>query len=1364
MKTIYALLLFFLPCFSFAQTMSLDKGTTRAVVVGISDYQNEKIPDLRFADKDAQVYSEFLQSPAGGGLEAEQIKTLLNEQATNAQIAAALEWLIEVSQEGDQAIIYFSGHGDVETKTMFQLGFLLGWDSPAQTYAIGAFPLNYLQAIVSTLSLQNKAEVTLITDACRAGKLAGSSVGGAQITNSNLSKQFANEAKILSCQPDEFSLEGEQWGGGRGVFSYHLVDGLYGLADNNSDLTVNLFEIGRYLEDKVSNEASPHSQFPMVIGSKTTAISRVDEAALALLKEEKSKESPTLATVESKGFEDMILADLDSTWQQKYRAFTVAVAEGYLLEAPTGKPVAYDLYLELVKATELQRLHGTMKRNLAAAFQDDAQQTINAYLEANPTELSKRYAAETDYDRYPKYLRKAAEILGEQNFYYPYVMAKLYYFEGLQMRLEADNNIEKSSYQEAIDKQQKALEYQEYAPYVLNELGVLHTRLKASEEAVGYYEKSIEMAPEWGLPYVNLCLEYYYSNNQEKAIETGNKAIELMPDYPQLYNLLAWVYGNFRGEYRDKRTWTRKGVELKDDFLFDTDNISTLAQKKSKFEQSIILLKKAVEIDSNFASAHANLGDVYSQINLVEPAIYHLKKSVQIDSTKELTYAFLGDALTINSEYEEAEKAYLRAIQLSEKSGSNRKSLWLNSLGITYYSWGKDDEALKVYKEAIELSPSYDYPYSNLAHIYLDKGDYEKSEWYRLLVRGIRPTYPGGYSSLGYVYSKMDRFEEAEHFYLKAIELLPSFRHAISGLINNVYIINGQFEKAAEWQEKLLEMAPNDPSALYGLARSAYLSKEYDKAELNFQKAVQLDSTNIDRLNNIGYFYRFHSEFEKAKHYLIKAHQSKPKNRYPYTNLGIIHFDEGLKEEGIAWLDTALVKFQDPMAFYFKMVLHLHEENYQEAHVQLDSLLGYDKKNKIFSDFLKALEEEDYHRVDSLIQAVPDTLNGLPGYFQARVEVKLDRLEKAFETLKSDGQLFPYRMIIQDPFLKPLHQLPAFQKWLRLTFPEKYDDLDEFEFKHLDHHPKYYSENCIILGNYYESEGMQEQADALFRKAIEVQPDSLTDELAINLAAAYIGLGEIEQAKAICPDSVQTTIREKILMYGGLYYLLSRPKKAEKYFQKFYQANPTPSSAYQIGHFYIMHGEKELAEKYQSMALEQDTISFQGYQYFAWLYFTFGEAEEAIKYLDLGIEKFPNSIDLKIRKAMIVALSISSQKPSDAIKELLTIRSDMAEIAQCLDLMKAKKYEEATLAYEKIQKDFSDWFVKQSIRVAYARMLVEKGDLDGAMNTISEAPFSVFNYQLLHNDRALAPLKETERFKKHMLKNFPEKLKNTTTK
>ncbi len=39
---------------------------THAVVIGISDYQDPDIPDLRFADRDAEAFAHYLRSPAGG--------------------------------------------------------------------------------------------------------------------------------------------------------------------------------------------------------------------------------------------------------------------------------------------------------------------------------------------------------------------------------------------------------------------------------------------------------------------------------------------------------------------------------------------------------------------------------------------------------------------------------------------------------------------------------------------------------------------------------------------------------------------------------------------------------------------------------------------------------------------------------------------------------------------------------------------------------------------------------------------------------------------------------------------------------------------------------------------------------------------------------------------------------------------------------------------------------------------------------------------------------------------------------------------------------------------------------------------------
>jgi len=52
---------------------------TFAIILGISDYKF--VRDLQYADKDAELFRDFLKSPAGGTLNDDNIFMLLNEQA-----------------------------------------------------------------------------------------------------------------------------------------------------------------------------------------------------------------------------------------------------------------------------------------------------------------------------------------------------------------------------------------------------------------------------------------------------------------------------------------------------------------------------------------------------------------------------------------------------------------------------------------------------------------------------------------------------------------------------------------------------------------------------------------------------------------------------------------------------------------------------------------------------------------------------------------------------------------------------------------------------------------------------------------------------------------------------------------------------------------------------------------------------------------------------------------------------------------------------------------------------------------------------------------------------------------------------------
>jgi hypothetical protein len=64
---------------------------TFAMIMGISKYKY--VRPLTYADKDAEMFRDFLQSPAGGKLPDDNIYTLLNEQATLANFYQRFQWL-----------------------------------------------------------------------------------------------------------------------------------------------------------------------------------------------------------------------------------------------------------------------------------------------------------------------------------------------------------------------------------------------------------------------------------------------------------------------------------------------------------------------------------------------------------------------------------------------------------------------------------------------------------------------------------------------------------------------------------------------------------------------------------------------------------------------------------------------------------------------------------------------------------------------------------------------------------------------------------------------------------------------------------------------------------------------------------------------------------------------------------------------------------------------------------------------------------------------------------------------------------------------------------------------------------------------
>jgi hypothetical protein len=229
-------------------------GKRRALIVGVDQYQDRRIPQLRYATVDAMAFVGWLRSPASAA-NVDTMVILLNQDATRERVLDTYRTLVEATQENDELIVYFAGHGGVREVHNNVEGYLMPHDADSANIARRGISLDDINKEVSYLPGQSP--VLLILDACRSGTLFNSNQlsRAAQALGPNI-------RRLVSSEGTQDSQEGDQWEG-HGAFTYFLLNGLYGMADANGDGNVTLAELGMWVVDRVSSETN-QAQVPQV--------------------------------------------------------------------------------------------------------------------------------------------------------------------------------------------------------------------------------------------------------------------------------------------------------------------------------------------------------------------------------------------------------------------------------------------------------------------------------------------------------------------------------------------------------------------------------------------------------------------------------------------------------------------------------------------------------------------------------------------------------------------------------------------------------------------------------------------------------------------------------------------------------------------------------------------------------------------------------------------------------------------------------------------------------------------------------------------------------------------------------------------
>lgn len=226
-----------------------------ALVIGIARYKN--LPDkmhLKFSEKDAEAIYSILISPEGGNFRAENVRKLIGPKATLANIRRELEgWLPSVAEDEDRVLVYFAGHGFVSGGR----AYLSPYDFDLNNIGATGYPMESLGKVFGG-KIKAKWKV-LLTDACHSGAITPEA--DVRTINRTLLDLSRSVFSLTASRDREQSFESPDWGGGHGIFTYYVVKGMEGSADENRDGIVTADELAEYVRRNV-REATGGKQNP----------------------------------------------------------------------------------------------------------------------------------------------------------------------------------------------------------------------------------------------------------------------------------------------------------------------------------------------------------------------------------------------------------------------------------------------------------------------------------------------------------------------------------------------------------------------------------------------------------------------------------------------------------------------------------------------------------------------------------------------------------------------------------------------------------------------------------------------------------------------------------------------------------------------------------------------------------------------------------------------------------------------------------------------------------------------------------------------------------------------------------------------
>ena len=872
---------------------------TFAMIMGISNYKY--VRPLTYADKDAEMFRDYLKSPAGGKLGEDNIFILLNEQALLANFyTKGFQWLkAKKLQKGDRLFIYLAGHGDAIDEDQF---FYLAYDcNPAgdkNNYLVGgAVQLFNLKKKIANETAKG-VEVYFIMDACRSNELPGGTEGQ-NFLNAAISEKRAGEIIMLATQAGQESLEDASIGTGHGLFTYYLVDGLNGMADANGtpDNKITLEEIQKYVDKNVPSVAQQRfkrNQVPFFYGDNSQGIiSIVDTAYLRkwLNTKKKGPGNSFNGSLKTRGFR---FAPVDSTLLETYNLFNGAVKSSRL----TGKASAEYYYELMEKKFPGNSYTIDAQSTLAVEFINFAQSKINLYLDCRDAASIQKLRAQIDDEDKTDEINSSLdrmEKVSRQEFYEVGTMlekaiaiikvddpdfaksleGKMYFFKargyfGRSKQLVDINKAFQFAY--------TAYSSDKTAAYILNTLSSLHLDNNRIDSAIFYAKKAIIAAPKWRYPYVTLAFAYKTLSKPDSAIKYYRKSFEVDPDNADAYVDLGHYYYSL-SKNDSAVAYYEKALRLEPNNIYASNNIGWVNFGRKKYDVAISYFKKSIKADPKFINAYNGLSKTFFELKQYDSARIYYSKAFANYQDKSIVNVYIGNFYRDLKEYDSAKVYYRMASQLDPTYEEA-----YNNLGRSSFALKQFDSAKIYYRQALVANKYSAFALINLGLVFRELKNQDSTYYYFQQAVKLEPTNPSILNNLGVIYGQEKSYDSAKSYFRRALYVNPSYKPASNNLIRIFRELN-QLDSVTNFLKGTSLFDVGSTSYLNDVGLAFLDQKRYDSARWYFRAAIARDPNNPQLFNNMGLTHQAMKNLDSARIYLRKAINMDAENPVYWVNI-----------------------------------------------------------------------------------------------------------------------------------------------------------------------------------------------------------------------------------------------------------------------------------------------------------------------------------------------------------------------------------------------------------------------------------------------------------------------------------------------